>query len=397
MRVQEQMAALSTNAQENFSGIRVVKAYATEEIEKRKFKELSEEYVNRNMEMVYLRAYMAPLFLTVMMICPLLILWFGGQYIIKEEFTIGKLVMFLSYQRMMLWPMMMFGMVMARLQRGGAAMARINRIMSIDPEIQDDKRTGPDLEIKGEIEFRKLSFRYEDSGFGLDNIKVKIPTGATVGIVGPVGSGKSSFVSLIMRLFDIPDGSLFLDGRDINTIPVNRLRSSIGYVPQDSFLFSETIRENISFGKPNMDFAQIVEAARTAQIADDIEQFPGKYDQLVGERGVTLSGGQKQRVAMARAIALNPNILILDDSLSSVDTHTEEAILQGLRRFKKDRTTLLISHRISTVAAADFIIVLDKGKIIEQGTHTELVEKGGLYSSIYQKQQLETQIESEGD
>jgi ATP-binding cassette subfamily B protein len=293
--------------------------------------------------------------------------------------------------------MMMFGMVLARLQRGGAAMARINRIMNINPEIEDDHRTGPDMTIRGEIEFRDLSFQYQDSGFALKNINLRIPAGATVGIVGSVGSGKSSFASLIMRLFDIPDGKLFIDNRDINTIPVNRLRSSTGYVPQDSFLFSETIRENISFGNPDMEFAQVVEAARIAQIADDIEQFPEKYDQLVGERGVTLSGGQKQRVAMARAIALNPSILILDDSLSSVDTHTEEAILQGLRKFLNGRTTLLISHRISTVAAADFIIVFDEGKIVEQGTHNELVNKGGLYASIYQKQQLETQIESEGD
>jgi ATP-binding cassette subfamily B protein len=397
LRVQEQMAALSTHAQENFSGIRVVKAYATEEIEKRRFGELSEEFVNRNMQMVYLRAYMAPMFMTIMMICPLLILWFGGQYIIKGEFTVGDLFMFLAYQQMMLWPMMAFGMVLARLQRGGAAMARINRIMSISPEIRDDERTGPDMKIKGEIEFRDMSFRYEDSGFALENINLRIPAGATVGIVGPVGSGKSTLVSLVMRLFDIPDDKLFIDNRDINTIPVNRLRSSTGYVPQDSFLFSETIGGTISFGNPDIDFAQVVEAARIARVTDDIEGFSDKYDQLIGERGVTLSGGQKQRVAMARAIALNPSILILDDSLSSVDMHTEEAILQGLRRFFKERTTLIVSHRISTVAAADFIIVLDKGRVIEQGTHSQLIEKGGLYASIYQKQQLETQIESEGD
>jgi ATP-binding cassette subfamily B protein len=397
LKVQEQMAALSTHAQENFSGIRVIKAYATEEIEKRRFGDISEEYVNRNMELVYLRAYMAPLFQTVMRICPLLILWYGGHEIIENNFTIGNLFMFLGYQQMMLWPMMMFGMVLSRLQRGGAAMARINRIMKVNPEIEDDHRTGPDMIVRGKIEFKNLSFQYRDSGFGLNDVNLHIPAGATVGIVGPVGSGKSSFASLIMRLFDIPDGKLFIDGRDINTVPVNRLRSSVGYVPQDSFLFSETIRENISFGRPDMDFARVIEAARIAQIADDIEQFPKKYDQLVGERGVTLSGGQKQRVAMARAIALNPSILILDDSLSSVDTHTEEAILQGLRKFLKGRTTLLISHRISTVAAADFIIVFDEGKIVEQGTHDELVEKGGLYASIYHKQQLETQIESEGD
>jgi ATP-binding cassette subfamily B protein len=331
------------------------------------------------------------------MVCPLLILWFGGRQIIREGMTIGELVMFLGYQQMMIWPMMMFGMVLTRLQRGGAAMARINRILAIQPEIRDDERTGPPVDIVGDIEFRALSFQYPGSGFALRNISLRIPAGATVGIVGPVGSGKSSFVSLVMRLFDIPDGALYIDGRDINTIPVEKLRSSIGYVPQDSFLFSETIRENIAFGKPDMDFERIAEAARIARVADDIEGFPKKYDQLIGERGVTLSGGQKQRVAIARALALDPRILILDDALSSVDTHTEEEILGALRDFSRRRTTLIISHRISTVAAADFIVVFDNGAIIEQGAHSELVRKDGAYASIFRKQQLEEQIESEGD
>jgi ATP-binding cassette subfamily B protein len=207
----------------------------------------------------------------------------------------------------------------------------------------------------------------------------------------------SNCAAISRRLFDVPDGTLFLDGRDINTIPIRRVRSSIGYVPQDSFLFSETIRENISFGNPEVDFAQVVKAAKIAQVADDIEEFSDKYDQLIGERGVTLSGGQKQRVAIARALALDPAILILDDALSSVDTHTEDAILQGLRSISKKRTTLIISHRISTVASADFTIVFDDGQIAEHGSHDELLAQGGLYASIYHKQQLEAQIESEGD
>jgi ATP-binding cassette subfamily B protein len=305
--------------------------------------------------------------------------------------------MFIGYQRMMLWPMASFGFVITRMQRGSAAMARINRILEQEPEIQDDERTGDDFALRGKVEFRNLSFQYPESSFAIRGVNLSIPAGATVGIVGPVGSGKSSFVSLIMRLFDVHDGTLFIDGRDINTIPVRRLRSSIGYVPQDSFLFSETIRENISFGRPGLDFARVVEAARVAQVAGDIEGFPEKYDQLIGERGVTLSGGQKQRVAIARALALDPKILILDDSLSSVDTHTEDALLRDLRTFSEKRTTLIISHRISTVASADFTIVFDNGEIIEKGTHDELLAQGGLYASIFHKQQLEAQIESEGD
>lgn len=397
MMVQEQLAAVSTHAQENFSGIRVVKAYAVEEIEKKKFTEISHGYVQRSMSLVWLRALIMPMFMTVGQLCILLALWFGGREIILKKLTFGQLVMFFGYQQMMLWPMAMFGFILTRIQRGAAAMARINRILEQEPEIKDDQRTGDDFELSGGISFRNLSFQYPDSTFGLRDISLNIPAGATVGIVGPIGSGKSSFVSLIMRLFDVPDGTLFLDGRDINTIPLRRLRASTGYVPQDSFLFSETIRENISFGKPGVDFAQVMKAAQIAQVADDIEQFPDKYDQLVGERGVTLSGGQKQRVAIARALALDPKILILDDALSSVDTHTEEAILQGLRTFSEQRTTLIISHRISTVAAADFVIVFDDGRIIEQGSHSELLAKGGAYASIYHKQQLEAQIESEGD
>jgi ATP-binding cassette subfamily B protein len=349
------------------------------------------------MKRIKLRAFMMPMFMTVILLCWLAALWYGGRNIVFGNMTVGDLIKFIGYQRMMLWPMASIGMMIARLQRGSAALARINRIMDIQPDIRDDHRTRGDISIKGEVRFRNLSFQYPGSHFSLKDIDLAIPRGATVGIIGAVGSGKSSLVSLIMRLFDIPDGQLLIDGRDINTIPIRRLRSSIGYVPQDSFLFSETIRENISFGRPGVDFARVVEAARIARVADDIEQFPEKYDQLIGERGVTLSGGQKQRVAIARALVLDPSILILDDALSSVDTHTEEEILQGLRDYSKQRTTLIISHRISTVSSADFIIVLEDGKIIEKGTHAELLQKDGTYASVFRKQQLEEQIESEGD
>lgn len=397
MKVQEQLATVSTHAQENFSGIRVVKAYAVEEIEKDKFAELSQGYVEHSMSLVKFRAFIMPMFMIVAQLCTLLALWYGGRRIILRDFTIGRLIMFIGYQQQMLWPMAMFGFMVTRMQRGAAAMARINRILDMEPEIKDDGRTGADLTIHGEIEFKNLSFQYPDSSFAMKDVSLRIPAGATVGIVGPVGSGKSSFVSLIMRLFDVPDGTLFIDGRDINTVPLSSLRTSIGYVPQDSFLFSETIRENISFGKPGVDFAEVARAAEIAQVADDIEQFPDKYDQLVGERGVTLSGGQKQRVAIARAIVLDPKILILDDALSSVDTQTEDKMLREMRRIWEDRTTLIISHRISTIASSDFIVVFDDGGIVEQGTHGELIAQDGLYASIYRKQQLEAQIESEGD
>ncbi len=397
MKVQEQLAAVSADAQENFSGIRVVKTFAVEDVEKKKFDQLSQEYVRHSMGLVNLRALMMPVFMTAAQAGLLIVLWYGGRDVITQKLTIGDLFMFIGYLRMMMWPMASFGFMIARFQRGAAAMARINRILELEPEIRDDRRTGEDLEIRGEIEFRNLSFQYPESSFAVRDLNLRIPAGATVGIVGPIGSGKSSFISLIMRLFDVPDGTLFIDGRDINTVPIQTLRSSIGCVPQGSFLFSETIRENISFGKPGVELDQVIEAARVARVDDDIEQFTDKYEQLVGERGVTLSGGQKQRVAIARALVLNPKILILDDSLSSVDTHTEEEILQGLRSFSAKRTTLIISHRISTVAAADFIIVFDDGEIVEQGTHNELVAKDGLYGSIHRKQQLEAAIDSEGD
>jgi len=397
LKVQEQLAAVSAHAQENFSGIRVVKAFSVENVEKEDFSDLSQEYVNRSMSFVKLRAFMMPMFMTIAQVCWLMALWYGGRGIVMGKLSLGQLIMFVGYQRMMLWPMASFGFLITRLQRGSASMARINRIFDLDPEIRDDERTGEDIEIKGEIEFKDLSFQYPESSFSLKDLNLKIPAGSTIGVVGPVGSGKSSFVSLLMRLFEIPDKTVLIDGRDINSIPVHRLRSSIGYVPQDSFLFSETIRENISFGKPGIDFANVLEAAKIARVHDDIEQFEKKYDQLVGERGVTLSGGQKQRVAIARALVLDSPILILDDALSSVDTHTEEEILDKLRSFSRMRTTFIISHRISTVAMSDFIIVFDEGRIIERGTHSELVEKGGLYASIYYKQQLEAQIESQGD
>jgi len=351
-QVQEQFSSLSAKAQENLTGIRVIKAFAQEENEINSFRQINQGYLERNM---------------------------------------GLVKMFANYLMMITWPMMALGWVINLLQRGSASMKRIGEILNQAPEIKDNKGRKNIQTLKGTIEFRNVSFGYDGKQV-LKEINLKIEKGMTVAIVGPTGAGKSTLVSLIPRLFDPTEGEVVIDGTDVKQIPIKALRKSIGYAPQESFLFSESIKENIAYGLEDDDVRLVQEAATVSNLTDDIEGFPQGYDTVVGERGVMLSGGQKQRVALARAIARHPSILILDDVFSSVDTYTEEEILKRLRRFMQTRTSILISHRISTVREADLIVVLKDGQIVEQGTHEQLLARGGFYANMYQQQQVLEEI-----
>jgi ATP-binding cassette subfamily B protein len=393
--VMDQLGVLSTRAQENFSGIRVVKAFAREESEAEVFDKLAREYMACNMKLVKLRGMLWPLLMTIAMLTVLLTLYLGGRAIIMNRMTLGGFFEFIGLLSMLIWHMIAIGWVITIWQRGSASMARINEILRVVPEIRDSENAKDVSTIEGAIEFRSLTFSYNEKGEQpvLEDITLTIPRGVTYAIVGPVGSGKSTLVNLIPHLFSVSEGALFIDGSDINHIPLAVLRSRIGYVPQDPLLFSDTLSANIAFGKPDASTGEIEAAARAACVYDEIAEFPGGFDAEIGERGLTLSGGQKQRVAIARALIIDPPVLILDDALSSVDTQTEDVLLTNLREFSRKRTTIIISHRISTVKDADRIIVLDNGRITEQGTHSELIKRGGLYTEMYEKQLLEAELE----
>jgi len=322
-------------------------------------------------------------------------LYFGGLRVIDGVITIGTLTAFFAYLVMLIWPMIAFGWVVNILQQGGASMARLCKIFDTVPEIQDTEETDHSIrQIEGEIEFRNVSFRHPgSSSYSLQEINLKIGKGMTVAVVGYTGSGKSTLVNLIPRLYDVTEGELLVDGVNIRRIPLEVLRGSIGFVPQETFLFSDKITENIAYGVDDGTLEHVKAAAEISQIAREIEEFPQQYETVVGERGITLSGGQKQRTAIARAVMRNPKILILDDALSSVDTYTEEEILKRLRKVMENRTSIIISHRTSTVKDADLIVVLDNGRIVEQGSHEELVAIGGIYADLYYKQLLEEELE----
>ncbi len=389
--VQEAFSHLTDKTQENLSGIRVVKAFVQEGSEIDKFNEASQNHVNMNMKLVVIWGALHPLIQIISTLSMIIILGFGGRAVIHGEITIGDFVAFNSYLGLMIWPMMAIGWVMNVLQRGSASMDRINEILTERPEIKDAKDAF-DLDIKGDIEFKNLTFRYEKGEPALKNINLKISQGKTIAIIGRTGSGKTTLVNLLLRLANAPKGSLLIDGIDINKITLKSLRENIGYVPQDNFLFSTSIEENIAFALEEFTEQEVFDAAKFAQVYENIMDFPEKFKTMMGERGVTLSGGQKQRVSIARAIIKDPAILILDDSLSAVDTHTEEEILKGLKKIMASRTSIIISHRVSTVKEADEIIVMDNGEIVEQGTHDSLVEHGGLYFKLHQKQLLEEKL-----
>jgi ATP-binding cassette subfamily B multidrug efflux pump len=390
--VQDQFSTISAKAQENFSGIRVVKAFAQEPQETAAFAELNREYIRRNMGVITTSGALWPLIDFFLGLAAVMLLWQGGAAVIAGRITLGQFVQFTAYLGLLSWPMIALGWVVNLMQRGLASMKRLDEVFREKPKITDPPDARPLPDLRGEVEFRDVAFAYDGTPV-LHSITLRIPAGATVAIVGPTGSGKSTLVNLIPRLFDATGGQVLVDGHDVRRVRLEDLRAHVGFVPQDTFLFSETLRENIGYGLAEAAEGVVRESAEIAALEVDVEDFPRGYETVVGERGVTLSGGQKQRTAIARAVARDPRILILDDALSSVDTHTEELILARLRQVLRTRTAIIISHRVSTVRHADQIVVLDDGRIAEQGTHDELLALGGLYAELYRKQLLEEALE----
>ena len=392
-RIQEQYSALSDTAQENLAGVRVVRAYAQEEREVRKFDAINFEYVHRNLAMTKAQALFMPMMFLLFEIGAALILLLGGRGIFRGELTLGDFVAFVGYLGMLAWPMIAVGWVANLFQRGAASMKRLSEILDIEPEIKQPALPHKPEHSRGEIVFENVRFRYGENEPTLKDVNITIPAGRTVAVIGRTGSGKSTLVSLIPRLFDPTEGHVRIDGVATTDWDLDALREMVGIVPQDALLFSDTLRHNILFGITEADEERFLEVAEISQIAKDVADFRDGYDTVVGERGLTLSGGQKGRTSLARALMRNPKILILDDALAAVDTHTEEEILRGLQRFMRGRTSIIISHRVSTVRHADEIIVIDEGEIIERGTHDELVSAGGYYSELERMQRLEAELE----
>ena len=396
-KIQAMFSEISARAQENFSGARVIRAYVQEEPEIAAFETSNREYIARSLKLVRLMGMLWPTLETMLGFAIVLVLWLGGREVLLGRITVGGFVAFNTYMVQLTWPVIALGWVINIFQRGTASMGRINEILVEKPEIEDSpglKAAGEGARstpINGEIEFRGLNFAYNGVPV-LHDVNLRIPAGSSLAIVGPTGSGKTTLVSLIPRIYDAASGTVLIDGKPVRDFALESLRRQIGFVPQETFLFSETVRENIAFGKEAASDEEVRAAAEAANIAHDIEEFPEQYQTLVGERGITLSGGQKQRSAIARALIRNPRILILDDALSSVDTHTEDKILNHLREIMQDRTTIFISHRVSTVRNADMIAVLHAGQVVELGTHDELLARNGYYSDLYNKQLLEEEL-----
>jgi ATP-binding cassette subfamily B protein len=391
-RIQAMFSDISSRVQENLSGVRMIRAFVQERAEMRRFEELNREYIAQNIKLVRIQAIFQPLMEVLIGLTFLAVLWAGGYQVLKGRISIGSFVMFNTYMGMLVWPMIALGWVVNLMQRGGASLERINQILREQPTIQD----GPTVltaSVKGELAFRGVSVQYNGSR-ALDDINLEIPAGATIALVGRTGAGKSTLASLAPRLMDPTSGAVYLDEMDLRDLDPAGLRRRIGFVPQETFLFSATIGENIAFGVDAASPEDVRRAAEIAGLAADIEGFPQGYNTMVGERGITLSGGQKQRTAIARAILRDPRILILDDALSAVDTLTEERILTHLAEVMRGRTVILISHRVSTVRQADSIVVLEKGRIVEQGTHAQLAASGGYYAGLAQKQMLEEELEA---
>jgi len=389
-RIQAMFSDISARAQENFSGARLIRAYVQEEAEIRAFEAENQEYIRRSLRLVRLMGMLWPTLEFMLGCAVVLVLWLGGREVLSGHISVGQFVSFSTYMMQLTWPIIALGYVINLFQRGTASLKRLNEIMLEQPEIQD-AADAHDGEIEGEIEFLGLNFSYDGKQV-LHDVNLKVPAGSSLAIVGPTGSGKTTLVNLIPRIYNAAQGAVLIDGRPIRDYSLASLRQSIGFVPQETFLFSDRIRENIALGVDSATDGQIREAADAANIAADIEAFPEGYETLVGERGITLSGGQKQRTAIARALIRNPRILILDDALSSVDTHTEDKILNHLRDVMQGRTTIFISHRVSTVRNADRIAVLHGGRIVELGTHDELLALNGYYSDLYNKQLLEEEL-----
>ena len=392
-RIQAMFSEISARAQENFSGARVIRAYVQEEPEVAGFEASNREYIARSLKLVRLMGMLWPTLETMLGLAIVLVLWLGGREVLQSRITVGEFVAFSTYMVQLTWPVIALGWVVNIFQRGTASMGRINEILAERPEITDAE-ADPGLgaaPIAGEIEFRNLNFAYNGKPV-LHDVNLRIAAGSSLAIVGPTGSGKTTLVNLIPRIYDAAPGSVLIDGRPIRGFPLAALRRHIGFVPQETFLFSESVRDNIELGVKDATDSEVRAAAQAANIAEDIESFPEQYQTLVGERGITLSGGQKQRTAIARALLRNPSILILDDALSSVDTQTEDKILNHLREIMRDRTTIFISHRVSTVRNADKIAVLHGGRVVESGTHDELLALNGYYTDLYNKQLLEEEL-----
>ncbi|MGA3105480.1 MAG: ABC transporter ATP-binding protein [Terriglobales bacterium] len=414
-RIQAMFSDISARAQENFSGARVIRAYIQEQAEIAAFESANQEYIRRSLGLVRLMGMLWPTLELMLGAAVVIVLWLGGREVLQGKMNVGDFVAFNTYMVQLTWPVIALGWVINIFQRGTASMVRIQEILSQKPEIADEaivgtgesvetsdsiiqpdqNATGATTQIAGEIEFRNLSFAYDGVAI-LKDINLTVPAGTSLAIVGPTGSGKTTLVNLIPRIYDASPGAVLIDQRPIREFPLDTLRRQIGFVPQETFLFSDTIRENIAFGisqeNGEATEAEIQAAAQAANIAHDIEGFPEGYNTMVGERGITLSGGQKQRTAIARALLRSPRILILDDALSSVDTQTEDKILNHLREIMRGRTTIFISHRVSTVRNADSIAVLHQGKIVEQGTHDQLIARNGYYTDLYNKQLLEEEL-----
>jgi ATP-binding cassette, subfamily B, multidrug efflux pump len=408
-QIQAQLSDVSAVAQEALSGVRVVRAYRQEAAEIERFRRSNEEYLRRNRQLVVIQGLFFPCMSLFLGLGALVVIWMGSRDVIQGRITLGQFVAFHSYLLLLSWPMIAFGWVTNMLQRGMASWKRMLDVMETEPAIVDVRAasataTTRQAPIRGEIEFRDLTFAYGPTTV-LDHVSVHIGAGQTVALVGPTGSGKSTLISLLARLQDPPPGTVFVDGVDVRTLPLDTLRGAIGFVPQEPFLFSDTLADNVAFGldaqSPSATLdsdaraarhERIVTASSVARLDKDVADFPKGYETVVGERGITLSGGQKQRTALARAVAIDPRILILDDALSAVDTYTEEEILSRLRGVMRQRTSIIVSHRVSTVRDADLILVLEGGRIAERGTHDTLVARGGLYADLYKKQLLEEEL-----